>query len=100
MYQAFNFRTIKNLFMVSARFNDSYFILQVLLTCIPLISHVLIFDTSPASELHQGLLPGSGADCQNPPHRGDQEEDHAHHNSWVRNIFLFSFERDKTSCGA
>ena len=31
VYQAFNFRKIKNLFMVSARFCEIYFILQVLL---------------------------------------------------------------------
>ena len=31
VYQAFNFRKIKNLFVVSARFCEIYFILQVLL---------------------------------------------------------------------
>ena len=31
VYQAFNFRNIKNLFVVSARFCEIYFILQVLL---------------------------------------------------------------------
>ena len=31
VYQAFNFRKIKNLFVVSARFCAIYFILQVLL---------------------------------------------------------------------
>ena len=31
VYQAFNFRKINNLFVVSARFCDIYFILQVLL---------------------------------------------------------------------
>ena len=36
VYQAFNFRKIKNLFVVSARFCEINFILQVLQTCIPL----------------------------------------------------------------
>ena len=31
VYQAFNFRKIKNVFVVSARFCEIYFILQVLL---------------------------------------------------------------------
>ena len=31
VYKAFNFRKIKNLFMVSARFCEMYFILQVLM---------------------------------------------------------------------
>ena len=40
VYQTFNFRKIKNLFVVSARFCEIYFILQVLLYTFKHVFHI------------------------------------------------------------
>ena len=45
VYQAFNFRKIKNLFMVSARFCEIYFILQVLEFIFKQINYLFPFKT-------------------------------------------------------
>ena len=51
VYQAFNFRKIKNLFIVSAKFCEIYFILQVLEFIFKQINDIFPFKTDTPSNV-------------------------------------------------